>query len=115
MIVKTNRNCDNCSTQLLKDRTVGGDYVKGILHSYCPECGWLHGPYSDTSPLSNNRKKKIMVRVAMRYELDFFECCEFAKESSSDSHKNFLLEINAFLESFSFKLSDNDIKEVFII
>lgn len=70
MLRRTNKKCEFCGEFHLIDTSCSGDWYdtdKGlVLQSFCPNCGYMLPvlPKLETSELSNNAKKLIIVRIA---------------------------------------------------
>lgn len=99
--------CGNCKTFLLRDADVGGDYVKGILHSWCPICGVMYGPESRCyviKPISKRKARKVAIKIATKHKLNFSEVCQIASKTSPNGVEEFVIR-------FTQSLNNNDITE----
>lgn len=74
---RTNKKCDFCGEYHVIDASCSGDWyntINGVvLQSYCPNCGYMLPalPKLETSNLSNNAKKLIIVRIASYKKLRY--------------------------------------------
>ena len=92
--------CKICDIPHMKDPLCGGDYtIEGKLLSFCPDCGSML-PYLDTVDLleperlpSKTQRRKIGVRIAKKYNLNYKEVHRVVQEIQGD-----------FKESLKFRL-----------
>jgi len=83
MTIKSTYVCPYCNKNHLKDYGNSGDYDEdGVLLSFCPLCGRMYH-----ISLSQNKRKIIAVKLAMRCNLDFSEA---KRVTRSAPENNFL-------------------------
>jgi hypothetical protein len=101
--------CGACKVFLLRDPDVGGDYVAGILHSWCPDCGLMHGPYSLSpvvKPVSKRKARGVAIKIATRHKLNFINTCEIAMKCVPNGIEEFA---NEFIKRLDKRIPQEEV------
>ena len=86
--------CNYCGSKIVKDADCSGDYYPMgdgliILMSFCPKCGRMKPIINGNDMLSNNKKRKMAIKIAVKYELGFAEVVNKALSSDADNNIDF--------------------------
>ena len=94
-IIRLSVTCKTCHAPLLKNPNCLGDYNEdGILQAWCPECGTMTPAVqvtfvnNDDNYLSNNTKRRLAVRIAKKYGLDYKAVNDIVKKYRNIEDRN---------------------------